>query len=145
MSEFESWWTKPHIICPVYIFRTALMNCCGALRKSILMDYVKKEHRGRWNSLDGITRFGWSGSAFLGGYLVDTQGYGYTFRITAMMQATAWTCSLWLMPLIFMERSIVSNKADDDDKERKDDDDDEKEEESVTDTSSLERPLLNHA
>lgn len=63
MSEFESWWTKPHIICPVYVLRTALMNCCSPLRKSILMDYTTKEARGRWNSLDGITRFGWSGKS----------------------------------------------------------------------------------
>ena len=62
MSEFDSWWTKPHIICPIYVLRTALMNCCSPLRKSILMDYTTKEARGRWNSLDGITRFGWSGT-----------------------------------------------------------------------------------
>ena len=45
---------------------------------------------------------------------MDQKGYGYTFRITALMQATAWTCSLWLIPLIFMERSVDnSNKEED--------------------------------
>ena len=116
-----------------FMYFALLMNCCSPLRKAILMDYTTKEARGRWNSLDGITRFGWSGtyhvslstriyiyiyiftstqtgSAFLGGYLVDQKGYGYTFRITAPCKQQLGR-SLWLIPLVFMERSVDKEGA----------------------------------
>ena len=64
---------------------------------------------------------------------MDQQGYGYTFRITAAMQATAWTCSLWLIPLIFMERSVDKNSY----KEEEEKEDDEEDSLAV-----MEKPLL---
>jgi hypothetical protein len=30
-----------------------------------------QKNRGKWSSLDGVTIFGWSGSAMLGGLLLD--------------------------------------------------------------------------
>ena len=35
------------------------------------MDYVPKETRARWKSLESIAQFGWCGSAALGGILAD--------------------------------------------------------------------------
>ena len=64
---------------------------------------------------------------------MDQKGYGYTFRITAAMQATAWTCSLWLIPLIFMERSVDKNSS------AKEEDEEKAEEDSLT---VMEKPLL---
>ena len=46
------------------------MKSTRGVGKSILMDYVAKKNRAKWNSIDNITRFGWSGSALLGGFLV---------------------------------------------------------------------------
>ena len=79
-------WRMPGLIVPVYIVRTAIMNCNYPLQKSILMDYVSKATRARWNSLESVTAFGWSGSAALGGVLLHRYGYGATFSITATMQ-----------------------------------------------------------
>ena len=82
-------WRNIAIIVPVYIVRTIVMNCNGGLRKSLLNDYVPKANRAKWNSFDSITRFGWSGSAFIGGLICDAYGYGPSFAVTATMQLAA--------------------------------------------------------
>merc|ERR1719323_2849063 len=70
MAIQKKWWTEAHVIIPIYVLRTILMNSCGALRSSVLMDYVSKKNRAKWNSLDSVRKFGWSGSAVVGGILV---------------------------------------------------------------------------
>ena len=74
------------LIIVLYLLRTWLANCCSGLTRSILNDYVRKEERARWNAAESINRFGWSGSAVLGGHLVDRYGYRFTFLITAGLQ-----------------------------------------------------------
>ena len=59
------------IVLPLYLLRTWLMNCTAGLTKSVLNDYVAKAHRGKWNSLESINLFGGSGSAALGGWVID--------------------------------------------------------------------------
>lgn len=68
---------------------TCAQHACRPLKKAALNDHVPYHARGRWNALDGATRFGWSGSAVLGGYLVDRGGYGLTFVVTALTQLAA--------------------------------------------------------
>lgn len=68
---------------------TCAQHACRPLKKAALNDHVPYHARGRWNALDGVTRFGWSGSAVLGGYLVDRGGYGLTFVVTALTQLAA--------------------------------------------------------
>lgn len=58
-----------------------------------------QESRARWNSLDGVLIFGWSGSALLGGILVDKYGFDITFCITALMQGIG---ACFLVPLLFL-------------------------------------------
>ena len=58
-----------------------------------------QESRARWNSLDGVLIFGWSGSALLGGILVDKYGFDVTFCITALMQGIG---ACFLVPLAFL-------------------------------------------
>ena len=74
------------LVIVLYLLRTWLANCCSGLTRSILNDYVRKEERARWNAAESINRFGWSGSAVLGGHLVDRYGYRFTFLITAGLQ-----------------------------------------------------------
>jgi len=92
-------WKLKQLIIPVYIVRTVLMNCTSPLKKSILNDHVPKTSRGRWNALDSVTSFGWSGSAMAGGALLDQFGFGFTFLATAAMQALSLIITsrlLWL-------------------------------------------------
>ena len=69
-------------------------------QKSILNDYVKKEERGFWNALESITRVGWSGSAMVGGVIVNRFGFGWSFGLTAGMQFLAWCIRCTLLPLV---------------------------------------------
>ena len=53
--------TDWRIVAPIFVLRTALINCAQPLRKTMLNDFVPKDQRGRWNSLDSFRRMGWSG------------------------------------------------------------------------------------
>eukprot|EP00924_Labyrinthula_sp_SR-Ha-C_P003174 augustus_masked-scaffold_15-processed-gene-1.37-mRNA-1 protein AED:0.42 eAED:0.42 QI:0/-1/0/1/-1/1/1/0/460 len=79
-------WRNEFVIIPVYLVRTMLMNAVSPIKKAILMDHVKPQDRGFWNAFDSVFKFGWSGSAFLGGWLMDHFGYGYTFLATSFLQ-----------------------------------------------------------
>ena len=98
---------------------TNAQHMCRPLKKSALMDHVPYASRGKWNAVDGVTRFGWSGSAVLGGYLVDRGGYSLTFVITALMQLLA--AALWLSLVGVVDphapgwRALCDAKVDDDD------------------------------
>lgn len=86
-------WTDMRVMIPVYLVRTSLMNCNYPLQKSILMDFVAKEHRAIWNSLEAVTSFGWSGSAALGGWLIHLYGFqvgGFSFIFMAFENVSLW-------------------------------------------------------
>jgi len=99
MAVLKSQWKDWRVIVPIYIFRTIFMNSCSGIRKSILMDFVPKKSRGKWNAADSITKFSWSGSAIVGGLLIDKYGYGYTFFITGALQLTGNSI---LIPLLYI-------------------------------------------
>ena len=42
MGLFPAIWTRRWLILPVYILRTMANNCCYAIIRSLLMDYVPK-------------------------------------------------------------------------------------------------------
>jgi MFS family permease len=83
-------------VCILYILRTAFMNATGGLTKSVLMDNVPQEERGKWSALESVNMFSWSGSAALGGVLVGTVGLIPLFLVTASVQ---WTATLALVAL----------------------------------------------
>ena len=67
------------------------------------MDFVPKDKRARWKSLDSVASFGWCGSAAFGGWLADKYDYTHTFLVTAIFQIVAlgvWCCLLPLVPRI---------------------------------------------
>ena len=76
------------------------MNAVYPLRKSVLMDYVDKDRRAKWASLESLTSFGWSGSAVLGGYLVEYHGYDACFFVTATSQLVSLLIRLPLLRLV---------------------------------------------
>lgn len=90
----------PFLLVPVYIMRTSLMNACYPLQESILMDFVPKEVRARWKSLDAVSAFGWCGSAAFGGWLADKYDYTYTFFLTAILQTMGLAVWALLLPLV---------------------------------------------
>ena len=53
------------------------------------MDFVPRRHRGKVNAVDSVRTFSWSGSAALGGFLVERLGFQATFLVTAGLKAAA--------------------------------------------------------
>jgi len=83
------------------------MNNCKPLTKSIIMDFVPKEQRARWMALESVNGATFSGSALVGGYLVDSIGFEGTFLCTAVLQA------LSLVPLaVLLASNEVPNERD---------------------------------
>lgn len=63
------------------------MNSFKPLKRSVLMDIIPKKSRGTWNSLESVTIFSWTGSAAIGGIVVDQWGYRTCFLATAALYA----------------------------------------------------------
>ncbi len=91
---------RPALLIPIYILRTGLMNSTYPLQESILMDFVPKDQRARWKSLESVSAFGWCGSAALGGVLADKYDYPFTFLLTACIQSFGTSLYLFLLPLV---------------------------------------------
>jgi MFS family permease len=96
----QAMWKQPWTVALVFLSRTAVMNACYPLSRSVLSDYVAKARRARWNALEAVTAMSWSGSAAAGGWLIQTRGYGAAFLATAVLQAVALLGQLLLLPLV---------------------------------------------
>ncbi|GAB9476173.1 hypothetical protein Gpo141_00013243 [Globisporangium polare] len=83
----------------LFLMRGGMMRCSQPLRRSILMDYVPKDIRARWNALEGLSVFSWSGSAVLGGYIIDAYGYRTCFLITSAVYVVGLGLETFLLPL----------------------------------------------
>ena len=60
------------------------------------------------SSLGSNVRFGWAGSAALGGVLADKYGYTSTFLVTAGVQAAGTLVQCLLLPLVPREEAAAS-------------------------------------
>jgi len=87
------------LVVLVFILRGAFQNAIYPIDRSIIMDFVPSDQRGRWNSIESISAMTWSGSAVIGGYLMDSHDYRYTFVITGWIYLVA--CCL-RTPLLFL-------------------------------------------
>jgi MFS family permease len=81
MAHVSKWY-----VCILYVLRTSFMNATSGLTRSVLMDNVPKEERGKWSALESVNMFSWSGSAALGGVLVGAVGLLPLFAVTAFVQ-----------------------------------------------------------
>lgn len=88
----------------VYLLRTAAMNAGYPTQRAILMDVIPQKDRGFWSSLENLTTFTWTGSAALGGLLVDRISFEATFRITAIVYVLATLILALVMPLTAGEK-----------------------------------------
>jgi len=91
------------IICTIFILRMAAMNSTSSQTRSVLMDAVPSGERAKWSSLESVNMFSWSGSAAIGGLLVNWKGIMFNFSITATIQL------LGTIPL-FLLFDIVKNE-----------------------------------
>ncbi len=72
------------ILVIIFLLRGSLMNAAQPLSRSILMDYIPKKSRGKWNAAQFIAwGLFWNLSAIIGGFLIEQFGYRINFLITA--------------------------------------------------------------
>jgi MFS family permease len=64
----------------LFIVRGGTMRSTVGIRKSILMDHVRRNKRGRWNSFESLIACMSSASSVVGGFLVDAYSYRFCFR-----------------------------------------------------------------
>jgi MFS family permease len=89
------------LVILVFILRGALQNSIYPIDRSIVMDFVPSDQRGRWNAVESLSAITWSGSAVVGGYLMDTHDYRFTFVITGYIYLAACCLRvplLWMVP-----------------------------------------------
>lgn len=101
--------TDPSTLGALFLAHTALMQCNVPLRRSLLMDFVPKNNRAKWNSLEGLSMFSWTGSAVVGALLIDAYGYHVCFFVTCGVYITGFLLDLLLVPLTrhASERSLI--------------------------------------
>ncbi|KAJ9450619.1 Major Facilitator Superfamily (MFS), partial [Diplonema papillatum] len=87
-------------ILVLYLLRVGTLQATGPIRSSIMMDFVPKNKRARWASLQQINQVGWSGSAALGGLLIETHSYRFVFLITAVVHFASTLPKLSLLCII---------------------------------------------
>ncbi|KAI2506479.1 major facilitator superfamily-like protein [Fragilaria crotonensis] len=105
-------WNLPHwLVCAFFVLRTSFVNATSALTKSVLMDSVPKQERGKWSSLESVNMFGWSGSAILGGILVGSKGLLFNFIVTASIQLIATLPVLALISRDGIEGMTVEHRS----------------------------------
>ncbi len=84
----------------VFILRGSFQNSIYPIDRSILMDHVPNEQRGRWSAVESIAQMTWSGSAVIGGYLIDSNDYRYTFIITGFIYLASFCLRIPLLWLV---------------------------------------------
>ena len=88
------------IVILLYAFRVAFARTGVPLDRSIVMDCVPKEMRGKWNVVESIGAVSFTGSAVVGGVLIDAMGYQSTFSITATVYVFATAIIFPLIPFV---------------------------------------------
>lgn len=87
------------VLVVIHLLRMGFANSSRALLRAILLENVPSKQRARWAAVDSIRQLGWSGSAALGGVLVERVGYQRTFVVTAGIKLLAMSPLLLLRPL----------------------------------------------
>jgi MFS family permease len=98
--EQHPWYCSVPAILMVFLVRTVIMNTTKPLTRSIVMDAVPRGQRGRWQGLESVNAATWSGSAVMGGWLIDKYGFVGVFVATALMQALAMVPLMWVSSLV---------------------------------------------
>jgi MFS family permease len=78
------------LVFPIYIIRSAAMNCSSGVSRAILMDLVPTKQRAKWNIFESLANISWAGSAVVGGAVADRWGYRATFVVTGCFHVLAF-------------------------------------------------------
>lgn len=85
----------------IFLLRGGLGNSNYPVNKSILMDYVSPENRGKWLALETLSSSVWSASALFGGFISDRNGNDY--RKIFSYSASLYGLAIFIyFPLVFL-------------------------------------------
>ena len=95
------------ILIIVFIMRGSLMNASQPLSRSILMDFVPKSKRGKWNSLEALAwGLFWNMSAVFGGYIIGpTNNFRLNFLVTACIYVIGTIPIILLFGIVIKENN----------------------------------------
>ncbi len=95
------------VLIIVFITRGSLMNAAQPLSRSILMDFVPKGKRGKWNSLEALAwGLFWNVSAVVGGYLIGpTNNFRLNFLVTAGIYVVGTIPIIFLFGIVSKEKN----------------------------------------
>ena len=88
----------------LYLLRTAAMNASYPTQRAILMDVVDKRARGRWSAMENLTSATWTGSAALGGVLLERYGFQQLYFVTGCIYVASVILLVPIVPLTCGER-----------------------------------------
>ena len=94
------------ILIIVFIMRGSLMNASQPLSRSILMDFVPKKKRGKWNSLEALAwGLFWNMSAVFGGYIIGpTNNFRLNFLVTSVIYVIGTIPMILLFGIVSKEK-----------------------------------------
>ncbi|KNC54407.1 major facilitator superfamily transporter [Thecamonas trahens ATCC 50062] len=95
------------LIVVLFVVRVAFARAGVPLDRSIVMDVVSKEMRGRWNTFEAIGAVSFTGSAVIGGYLVDATSYRTTFLITAALYSAGTSILIPILPFVPRSEKVL--------------------------------------
>lgn len=107
LGALKPFYTVREVMIPLFIARMVFMNGVNGIQYSITADYTPKNQRARFMALQSISGFSWSGSAFVGGWLIDKYGYGSSFVFTALLQACAIPVFFIMYPHVAKEQDLT--------------------------------------
>lgn len=111
LGVLKPFYTVPAVMLPIFLLRCVIQWSNGALLGSVIADYTPKATRGRWKALSSIIGTTWSGSAAVGGFLIDRYGFGWTFVITGCFQASCLPLWCLITPLVAKESELLASAA----------------------------------
>ncbi|MBN1981343.1 MAG: MFS transporter [Chitinivibrionales bacterium] len=89
------------IMVLLFMIRGSFMNAAVPLTNSILMDFVPKKERGKWNSINTVAwGLFWNISAIFGGFLIGTDNFRRAFLFTALVYCVG------IAPLFLLIRRV---------------------------------------
>ena len=94
----------------IVVLRNAVIGAQHSIGRSLIMDLVPKEHRGKWSSIQSLSRMTWSGSAFVGGALSDSHDYRYAFFLTACVHSVCFSILFVTAVLARLKRLVIAQQ-----------------------------------
>ena len=108
---FNSRWEYRIPLILLFLVRTAVLQSTGPIQQSVVMDYVSKANRAKWASLATLTSAGWSGSAAVGGYLIEHYSFQLCFAISCGFYLLSLAVKIPLLWIVPKKQSLLGSKG----------------------------------